>query len=915
MLGRDSEAISAFRATAKLDPQNARVHMRLADLLRAHERFELAADCYERAADADPDSAEGPLNRVRARQMRGEHDVDQLEPLLRETVTNFPASAEAKRMLAALMREHGRFDEAIPLLEEATEGTPLEAATAYSDLVNSKRITQDDQVLVDQMLKLMDYGPLPEAARVWLNFSLGKAHNDLGRYDDAMRYYDAGNALQTRRRPFDRPRFGAGVERLIANTSKQLFDQNNDRGSSLELPLLIVGMPRSGTTLVEQILSSHRDVEAGGELPFWNNIWEKLALTGRTDLSAEYLQSVAKDYEAILRKIGPDALRVTDKTPGNFLLLGLFHLAFPHGRIIHLRRSAVDTCLSNYFVNFMAPMSYTYSKEHLVFYYRTYRRLMAHWRTVLPPEILLDVDYEALVTDPEPWTRRMIDFVGLPWDDACLRPQDNTRTVRTASQWQVRQPTNRGSVDRWRRYEAGLGALKALLRNPDFDGDVSPQTANPAIARARTLRRENRPDEAIAAVQAALRAEANDEVLYNELGTLFLEAGSLPEARECFERAIGLNPNFAVAHYNLAVVHERQGSADAAIAYHRRTLALDPRLGGAWSRLGNLLHAQGQTAEALECFRHAQTLLPNPAEQELEEAKILRGEDRDQQAEAKLNRVVALAPDNPMAHAMLGDILSEAGRFDEAQAHLRRAAELDPDRVTVLFNIAIFKKLTEEDRPLIARMESLLSMPTRTEIEKTLLNFALGKAYDDLNEPARAIRFYDAGNAQEHARQPFDRDAHARMIDSIIARYAQPTSAPDAAPSDRPVFIIGMPRSGTTLTEQILSSHPRIAGAGELIFWPEVAETAPVPVNGAAAVYLDRLANIAPDADRVTDKNPFNFLNLGLIHTCLPNARFVHCRRNPIDTCLSIYFTRFTRPQPFAYDRGDIAFHYRQYAA
>jgi hypothetical protein len=235
-------------------------------------------------------------------------------------------------------------------------------------------------------------------------------------------------------------------------------------------------MPRSGTTLVEQIVSSHRDVAAGGELGFWeqrSTIREAAIADGITPQTAEEMASA---YRAALREISPDGRSVTDKLPTNFLALGLVRLAVPDAAIIHCRRHPLDTCISIYSKRLPGSF-YSRDRASLVFYYRQYQRLMAHWRAVLPPEKFLEVDYEALVADREAQTRRLIAFLGLDWDEACLAPERNPSLVRTASMWQVRQPVYSSSVGRWRRYEPWLGELRALL-------DEAPAEATELPARA-----------------------------------------------------------------------------------------------------------------------------------------------------------------------------------------------------------------------------------------------------------------------------------------------------------------------------------------------------------------------------------------------------------------------------------------------
>jgi hypothetical protein len=228
--------------------------------------------------------------------------------------------------------------------------------------------------------------------------------------------------------------------------------------------VLILGLPRSGSTLVEQILTSHPAVAAGGELGFWSEHGMPALLPDARPIDRDRLHELADRYQAVLRGISPEALRVTDKNLLSFFHIGLARRTFPRASIIHCRRHPVDTCLSMY-TNYFNPRDTMFmgNRDDLVFYYREYARLMRHWREVLPPGRYLEIDYEALVSDPEPETRRLVSFCGLDWHDACLRPQNNQRKVNTASAWQVRQPVYRGSVERWRNYRPWLGALAELL--------------------------------------------------------------------------------------------------------------------------------------------------------------------------------------------------------------------------------------------------------------------------------------------------------------------------------------------------------------------------------------------------------------------------------------------------------------------
>jgi hypothetical protein len=230
-------------------------------------------------------------------------------------------------------------------------------------------------------------------------------------------------------------------------------------------------MPRSGTSLTEQILASHPAVFGAGEISFWDRAFAGLEERAFEDPEAR-LADLGQRYLQRLQERAGGALRITDKMPANFLYAGLIHAVLPRARIIHLQRHPLDTCLSVYFQNFFNVIPYTNDLNYLAHYYGQYLRIMAHWRSVLPEHALLEVPYEGLVQDAQRWTRRMLEFIGLPWDPQCLQFQQSRRAVITASKWQVRQKINSGSVGRWRNYEKHLAPLQHLLPhgNPEDDG-------------------------------------------------------------------------------------------------------------------------------------------------------------------------------------------------------------------------------------------------------------------------------------------------------------------------------------------------------------------------------------------------------------------------------------------------------------
>ena len=456
-LGQTDDAIAALRTAIALKTNLKAAHARLGDLLWAAGDLSAAADSFRRATD---DTATGRLQRAKAAMVDG--DFVAAEAAARHALARDPANAEVRWMLGNVLVTLGRFDEAVRHCDRATELSP-DAVTAYYTRVNARRLTEADRPVVNRMLKLLQSASLNNMERMRLGYALGKAFDDLKDHASAIQHFDAANRIEKTMTSYDRTQLAGWVALLIERCTPDYFARHAALGSDDETPLFILGMPRSGTTLTEQIVSSHPQVVGGDELEFWLRRGPDWEHNGPDGLTPPAIGRLAADYRAVLRRIAPDAARVTDKMPHNFMWIGLIHLVFPKARIIHCRRHPADTCLSIYFTHFLRTMSFASDRSDLVHEYRQYERLMAHWRAVLPADRFLEVDYEALTADRESWTRRLIAFAGLEWDDVCLRPEDNERIVKTASVWQARQPVYRTSVARWRNYEPWLGELRALL--------------------------------------------------------------------------------------------------------------------------------------------------------------------------------------------------------------------------------------------------------------------------------------------------------------------------------------------------------------------------------------------------------------------------------------------------------------------
>ena len=400
------------------------------------------------------------MDLVRALLIEGD-DIE-AETQLRRVLAEDAASADAHWLLGRILTERGQFAEAGASYERALVAAPAKAGVWY-DLVRLRTLTDSARPLIRRMLAAANEVDVADD-RVKVHLAIAKAYDDLDDCASAIRHITKANQARKSLATFDREATKRHVDALIARFTRGFLERRAAQGDPSEAPVMIVGLPRSGTTLVEQILSAHPLVEGAGELHFWSTHDPLFEPQPTEAWWSTYQPTTARSYLDALSRAGPGADRVIDKNPFNFFRLGLIHIVFPRAILIHCRRHPIDTCLS-IAANYLAPRSdLPVDPEDMVFYYRQYDRLMDHWRAALPADRLIKVDYESLIADPEGVSHRLIDALGLAWDPACLRPEENPRRVKTNSAWQVRQPVYSASVERWRRYEPWLGHLRALAR-------------------------------------------------------------------------------------------------------------------------------------------------------------------------------------------------------------------------------------------------------------------------------------------------------------------------------------------------------------------------------------------------------------------------------------------------------------------
>ncbi len=467
------EAVACYRRALELDPSFADAHYNLGISLKQQEKLEEAADCFRRAIELKSDHVEAHNNLGIILTEQNEF-LEAVGCFQRALAIN-PNLASAHRNLGNACSMLGRYDEARAHFHKAAELNPGHAGALHG-AARSKRFSEADRTEIERMESLLAGEQLTGEDRCDLHFALGKVYDDCGEWELAFHHFRQANQLVDV--SFNVEPVARGADALINTFDASLLAEKANLGHESDMPVFVLGMPRSGTTLVEQILASHRAVYGAGELMKIAKLAHSVAGQSGSDrpyprcindITSDSARRIAEGYLADLRELGGEARRVVDKTPTNFWHLGLIAILFPRARIIHCRRHPLDVCLSCYFQKFLSPILYSYDLHNLGVYYRQYERMMQHWETVLPLPIL-DVQYEELVRNQEQASRRLVDFCDLDWDPECLEFHKNPRLVRTASFWQVRQPIYNRSVDRWKHYERHLDPLKEAIGWPRHSG-------------------------------------------------------------------------------------------------------------------------------------------------------------------------------------------------------------------------------------------------------------------------------------------------------------------------------------------------------------------------------------------------------------------------------------------------------------
>ncbi len=463
-LHRMDESLASFARAVAIDPNDLDAHMNAAVLQRSVGQLTGAEESLGRALKMHPGLCQAHVELATV--YRLQRRAAECETSCAAALRAEPNSTAALAVLAESYADLGDFPRAQELHRRIL-GIDPEALESVAALSRLKRMATTDTEWLEAARCLL-LRPWPAGRERLLHFALGKYHDDVGQFDQAFHHYRLANQLSKQ----SGPRHDAAALTRVVDVVLQRFDpawmaHQRAAASRSDRPVLVVGMLRSGTTLTEQILASHPAVFGAGELSFWSAqcaaVFADAAAAGTPlDYPDDAVARLGARYLEMLNRADATAARVIDKFPVNFFFMGLIHAALPGARFIHMKRDPRDTCLSIYFQQFEAANAYANDLVDLAHYHSEYRRLMSHWRALLPRENLLEVPYEGLVADPEHWSRRMVEFLGLPWDARVLEFSSTPRAVVTASRWQVRQGMLKSSVGRWRAYAPHLGPLAEL---------------------------------------------------------------------------------------------------------------------------------------------------------------------------------------------------------------------------------------------------------------------------------------------------------------------------------------------------------------------------------------------------------------------------------------------------------------------
>ena len=829
-VGQAAEAERVLRNAQRLAPQDLATLTNLGDMLTLLDRPHAAIPLLEAALQIDPKCVEA-LNNLAVALKDANRAAEGL-PLLERAVEINPKYTPAINNLATAKISDGQVAAGTELLDQILTLNPRDIPALYTLATSTKRKLTDDEVQRTQ--SLLEQSEISPEYRELLHFALSTVFDKRESHTLAFDHAEAANRSKKanyRRtgQDFDRRQHLELVEANLKLFTREAFASLPTSGLQDETPIFVMGMPRSGTTLVEQILASHPQVFGAGELndmaqiafdlpgllgesasfphcidrltpvsgtalaagfaeknnttpPVASAIPLNLSTGGQTPPRSprDVLRDVAQKHLAHLRTLDGRATRIVDKMTINFMYVGLIALLFPKARIVHCRRDPRDSCLSCYFHNFAASgLSFTFDLEDLGFYYQQYERLMAHWHAVSPLPIF-DLQYEDMVHDQEKWSRALIEFVGLPWDERCLSFHETKRQVKTASSLQVRQPIYTKSIGRWKPYEDRLQPLFQSLAGDDTSptrerGESEPNpkrergrmlpaapasqssgsqafgsesSGAPALAHASgymagladasgylsedflsavsisTFELRSPTDVAPTDVASTHVAPTKPDVETGKLLAAAIQAhqsGRIAEAQEQYRRVLKLRPNDAEALHLFGVAEHQQGRNKEALTWIERAVAIQSRDGAILSNLGLVLRALDRRDEAVNVLEQAVQFAPTYRVAHKNLGTVLKELGRTTEAEQRFRHFLTLAPRDASGWRNLGDVLISQKRHVEAESAFRQAVTLEPTAADAHNNLGVvLKELNRLDDSEACYREAIRLRPNHSDAHNNL---------------------------------------------------------------------------------------------------------------------------------------------------------------------------------------------------
>jgi len=741
-------SIVHYERSISLLPTVAEAHNNFANVLRMRGRHEEAIEQYKMAIRLKPNYVLAQRNLGDA--MQSLNHGDGAAVCYRAALSIEPGDATTLNRLAATLTIAGHLNEASRSYEEAIKVAP-ENVGIQLNYASIKPFTNGDARLAGLEELRAREDELSDERRIALHFTLGKAYADLKDANRSFHHLSAGNRLKRQHVTYDERGTLLMMQRIRELFSEDLLRGRVNTGHDSEVPVFVLGMPRSGTSLVEQVLASHARVFGAGEVKdFVATAAGVSERTGSvypeflTKLSDDDLREFGKTYVERLTKGGATKDRIVDKMPSNFLFLGLIHLALPKARIIHVKRHPVDTCLSCFSLLFAEDQPFTYDLGEIGRYYRAYETMMAHWRSVLPPGRILEVQYEEIVSDLAGQARRLVAHCGLDWDERCLAFHETRRPVHTASLVQVRKPIYASAIGRSGFYGSRLRPLLEALEieRPASRGeqsDTAEREARPATERATAgqLPMVPDPEDPKAAIvksatpksatpkSEAAKPEASKPEAWTELafevakklrdrrdftnaeqlfglvlaqrpthygsllgmGSICASANRLDDAKRYLAQAIAVNKDAPEAHGSLGAVFTSAGEPDSALACYERALALAPNHGGIHYAFATLLLSLGRQTEAIVHLRRALAERPDHLEVHFTLGNALYSIGQDAEAIQCYLKVLELSPLHPETHNNLANVYQRLGQCELAVSHYKKSIEIRPDYADAYGNL------------------------------------------------------------------------------------------------------------------------------------------------------------------------------------------------------------------------------------